>query len=81
MLSYQNTTKMQIAIFDYLDSSVTIYNVPKDIEERVNNLDEDFDLNEWVENLPFYHNQCMWMTGFGNKNISIIYGKDEDLKQ
>lgn len=78
--SFQRNSKMQIAIFDYFDSSITIFPVPAHIEQAMKE-DEDFDLNEWVENLPGYTNYCYWMTGYNGGNISVRIGNQNDFPE
>lgn len=79
--SFQRNSKMQIAIFDYFDSSITIFPVPEEIM-KARQEDEDFDLNEWVENLPGYDPKyCYWMSGFNEGDIKVRIGKFEDFPE
>lgn len=73
---------MQIAIFNYFDSQITIFNLSKEIEQEILDEDNDFDLDNYVRSLPgYYEDCCFWLSGENNRDISVRIGNQEDFPE
>ena len=68
---------MQIAVFDYFDSSIKIFTLSKKIEKLMKE-DEDFNLSEYMEMLPGYSSYCYYMVA---ENIKFRFGDQSDFEE
>lgn len=68
---------MQIVVFDYFTQEITLFPLSKRIEKLMKE-DDDFNLSEYMENLPGYSSYCYFMAG---DNIKIRFGNQNDFRE
>lgn len=68
---------MQVAVFDYFNNEITLFPLPKRIEKLMEE-DNDFNLSEYMENLPGYSSYCYFMAA---ENIKLRFGNQNDFNE
>lgn len=69
---------MQVAVFDYSDNSITIFNL-SDRVAKLQQEDDNFNLSEYMESLPGYSAYCYFMCA--DNNIKIRFGDQSDFEE